>query len=114
MRYLTDRGYSARRTAGSRGPFDIIAYKETAFGAKQFFIQVKATNEDTILIDHDEIVDLIRDAKKAGVEYAYAIRFGGERWRVFRRPLMRTMRKKKGQDAVVDVGMGKRLEEVFT
>jgi Holliday junction resolvase len=52
---------------------------------KRFLIQVKGTGYDEIRIDKKEIKHLIDAGKKSRHDYAYAIRFYGGRWRVFRR-----------------------------
>jgi Holliday junction resolvase len=114
--YLTDRGYDAHLTRGSRGPFDIIAYRKSLGGLsnERWLIQVKATNADSIRIDRDEAHGVVIAGDKAGAHYAYAIRFGRQRWRIFRDPLRHSMQvKAKEGDISLDVEMGHMLEDVF-
>jgi len=85
-RLLRDRHYSVTRSAGSRGPMDIIAHKEKLFGLvkKKFGIQVKATRETESNLEKKEIENLQRAARSAGFEPVLAVRFGGEKWRFWR------------------------------
>jgi len=85
VRYLKDRGYHVTRSAGSRGPMDIIAHKEKLFGIvkKKFGIQVKATRESKLSVEKNEIENLRRSANSAGFEAVLAVRFRGGSWRVW-------------------------------
>jgi len=64
---------------------DILAWKEKYWGVekKRFAIQVKATRESELSIENKEVEALRRAAKSAGFEPVLAVRFSGERWRVW-------------------------------
>lgn len=114
--YLKDRGYDAHLTRGSRGPFDIYAYRKSWGGLadEHWLIQVKATNADSITIGREEARRLIRAGKKAGAHYAFAVRFGRQRWRIFRDPLRVSTRVKREEGNIpIDAEIGEKLEAVF-